>query len=118
MKLALLILCLCMFNVATGIIYGRAWACQGHSITIRCPAKTNLYFLSAFYGRRSLTFCNPARFNVRSIPTTTCSAAGVLTKLIARCSGKPTCLLQASNGVFGDPCVGTFKYLIVYYICL
>lgn len=33
------------------------------------------------------------------------------------CGGKRTCSFQANNSLFGDPCIGTFKYLTVSYSC-
>ena len=35
----------------------------------------------------------------------------------AECQGAASCTIVASNGVFGDPCGGTFKYLTVNYSC-
>uniref|UniRef100_A0A8C9X6N4 SUEL-type lectin domain-containing protein n=1 Tax=Sander lucioperca TaxID=283035 RepID=A0A8C9X6N4_SANLU len=34
------------------------------------------------------------------------------------CDGKNSCIIKASNSVFGGPCPGTFKYLEVAYVCL
>lgn len=36
---------------------------------------------------------------------------------IHRCSGKNNCSLSATSSVFGDPCIGTYKYLEVDYTC-
>ena len=33
------------------------------------------------------------------------------------CDNRRHCVVTATNGVFGDPCVGTFKYLQVKYDC-
>ena len=33
------------------------------------------------------------------------------------CHNMPSCKLNASNKIFGDPCVGTYKYLHVEYCC-
>eukprot|EP01046_Picozoa_sp_COSAG06_P107151 COSAG06_NODE_53462_length_300_cov_0.472637_1_plen_78_part_01 len=35
----------------------------------------------------------------------------------AACQGQETCSIAATNGVFGDPCGGTYKYLTVNYNC-
>lgn len=35
-----------------------------------------------------------------------------------RCEGINSCVLVASNGVFSDPCVGTFKFLYVSHSCV
>ena len=40
-----------------------------------------------------------------------------LEKVKSECEDKKKCSLYASNVVFGDPCVGTFKYLSVTYYC-
>ena len=34
-----------------------------------------------------------------------------------KCDGKQSCTIAASNSVFGDPCVGTFKYMGINYDC-
>ena len=34
------------------------------------------------------------------------------------CDGESTCEIDVSNGVFGDPCPGTYKYLEVTYKCI
>ena len=40
-----------------------------------------------------------------------------MAKVKKACDGKTTCVLSSSNGVFGDPCRGTYKYLDVKYVC-
>uniref|UniRef100_A0A8C7Z5U2 SUEL-type lectin domain-containing protein n=1 Tax=Oryzias sinensis TaxID=183150 RepID=A0A8C7Z5U2_9TELE len=41
----------------------------------------------------------------------------VFTVFFHRCNGKNSCIIKAGNSEFGDPCVGTFKYLEVAYTC-
>ena len=38
--------------------------------------------------------------------------------MLDRCEGKNSCEVAASNGVFGDPCVGTRKYLTTTWECI
>lgn len=52
---------------------------------------------------------SPMIFHVFQLLTSIC---------IHRCNGKNSCVVSVSNSVFGDPCVGTFKYLEVAYTCL
>lgn len=33
------------------------------------------------------------------------------------CNGKNSCTIKASNSVFGDPCIRTYKYLELAYNC-
>ena len=35
-----------------------------------------------------------------------------------RCAGRQSCQFSANNGVFGDPCAKTWKYLEVKYRCV
>lgn len=48
---------------------------------------------------------------------TNCHASSSLSKLVGECGGQNSCAFSADNGVFGDPCGGTLKYLIVDYQC-
>lgn len=34
------------------------------------------------------------------------------------CNLKPSCSIGSNNGVFGDPCVGTYKYTEIHYQCI
>ncbi|XP_021361378.1 L-rhamnose-binding lectin ELEL-1-like [Mizuhopecten yessoensis] len=47
-----------------------------------------------------------------------CGADGVLDNIQGLCQGEISCELAASNGIYGDPCPNTFKYLEVTYSCL
>uniref|UniRef100_A0A3P9DNZ7 SUEL-type lectin domain-containing protein n=1 Tax=Maylandia zebra TaxID=106582 RepID=A0A3P9DNZ7_9CICH len=68
----------------------------------------------ANYGRRDTTTCSYQRpeceiQNARCINPTS--------KVADSCNGKRSCIIEASNSVFGDPCPGTYKYLEVAYDC-
>lgn len=41
----------------------------------------------------------------------------LLSHCIHSCNGKNSCTVRVSNSVFGEPCVGTYKYLDVAYVC-
>lgn len=49
--------------------------------------------------------------------SSTCNADTSVSVVEATCLGKPSCLVTASNEVFGDPCVGEFKALYVQVAC-
>jgi hypothetical protein len=38
-------------------------------------------------------------------------------KVKAQCNGRSICRVKADNRQYGDPCVGTYKYLEVTYKC-
>lgn len=81
--------------------------CEGTRQDIRCQAPKKLNIVSANYGRLDHRNCPGP------IKTANCGAAGSLDKVRRNCQGKQMCVLQATNGHFGDPCVGTRKYLEV-----
>lgn len=86
--------------------------CEGRSRQISCPAPKKIDIISANYGR--LTGRHLCWGRVR---TTNCGAAGSIDKVRSRCQGRQSCSLQATNSQFGDPCVGTKKYLEIRYRC-
>ncbi|CAH3188651.1 unnamed protein product, partial [Porites evermanni] len=87
--------------------------CEGDSHVLTCGIfKINI--LSANYGR--LTGAQVCGWG--PIKTTYCKANGALAKVQAHCQGRSHCTLRATNGEFGDPCPGTYKYLEVSYRCV
>lgn len=65
---------------------------------------------TANYGRLTRNVC-PG-----SIRSTECKAQNSLSTVKTDCQGKQSCVLEANNAKFGDPCVGTYKYLEVIYV--
>ena len=52
-----------------------------------------------------------------SIKTTKCSAAKSFDLLKKNCNFKGSCKITPTNGVFGDPCYGTYKYVKLDFYC-
>jgi hypothetical protein len=46
-----------------------------------------------------------------------CNASSSLSKVKTACLGKASCSVLAGNSVFGDPCAGVAKQLLVNYTC-
>uniref|UniRef100_A0A669ES18 Si:ch73-335m24.2 n=1 Tax=Oreochromis niloticus TaxID=8128 RepID=A0A669ES18_ORENI len=91
-----------------------AHACEGEILIIKCPSRTSVAILSAFYGRRvpSQHLCPPASTN------TTCLSPAALRKVSRRCHSRANCSLIADTQTFGDPCFpGTRKHLRVSFTC-
>ena len=87
--------------------------CENHAEIISCPAGQVIRIQSGYYGRTSKTVCpHEATHN------TNCRAHGSYMKILGSCNNKPSCRLEASNTVYGDPCFGTYKYLDVQYTCI
>ncbi|XP_033109765.1 L-rhamnose-binding lectin ELEL-1-like [Anneissia japonica] len=90
------------------------FVCEHKTMSIDCgDHKINI--LCASYGR-SVPY-NQRCWHSSSIQDTSCIAQSSISKVNQLCDGKKSCNVQASNGVFGDPCYGTFKYLEVSYEC-
>jgi len=94
-------------------IYNRVVLCEGSRRSIKCPTGQVIHIYSANYGRRDRNTC-PSQW----IRTITCSARKSYNILQGQCHYKNSCMLHASNFVYGDPCRGTYKYLSVSYRCM
>lgn len=87
--------------------------CEHQRRSISCEGGATIIVLEASYGRHDRHTCPHS-----SIRTTNCNAASSLSVVQGNCDDQGSCTLFASNSVFGDPCVGTFKYLQVKYKCI
>ncbi|XP_035863964.1 L-rhamnose-binding lectin SML-like [Sander lucioperca] len=70
----------------------------------------------ALYGRADSVTCGEGKPQ-EQLANTECSLEGTM-DILKSCDGKNSCIIKASNSVFGGPCPGTFKYLEVAYVCL
>ncbi|XP_077863043.1 L-rhamnose-binding lectin CSL3-like [Saccoglossus kowalevskii] len=84
--------------------------CEHQTLHLECDCGF-IHILSANYGRKDGVTCGGP------IKTTNCSATTSYNIVYDVCDGEISCDVVAENGVFGDPCVGTFKYLEVKYHC-
>lgn len=118
-----------------------------HLLLLVSPDQGQVIFVyGADYGRQDKTTCSFGRPNGQ-VQNTVCSGSAsasrvadrytlttikglksgacvhtrcsyqLLSLCIHRCNGKQSCVIRSSNRVFGDPCVGTYKYLQVAYVC-
>ena len=87
--------------------------CEGRQQSISCPTSTTIRIEIANYGRTDTGTCpHPA------VGNTNCRATNTLNIVRSLCQNRQSCTLNANNRAFGDPCVGTYKYLKVHYRCL
>ncbi|XP_041860630.1 uncharacterized protein LOC121652113 [Melanotaenia boesemani] len=89
-------------------------SCEHSSIDLYCDKGQTIFVYGANYGRTDQTTCINNR-PASQIQNIYCS--NPTTKVADMCNGKNRCTITASNSVFGDPCVGTFKYLEVAHVC-
>uniref|UniRef100_A0A1I8FSQ9 SUEL-type lectin domain-containing protein n=1 Tax=Macrostomum lignano TaxID=282301 RepID=A0A1I8FSQ9_9PLAT len=87
-------------------------SCEHGSSSLSCTSGSTIDVLSAFYGRTSGSVCKRG-----PIKTTKCRSGSANSAVRRICQGKSSCSVRASNSVFGDPCVGTFKYMRINYRC-
>eukprot|EP00301_Raphidiophrys_heterophryoidea_P017860 c2863_g1_i1.p1 GENE.c2863_g1_i1~~c2863_g1_i1.p1 ORF type:complete len:559 (+),score=103.85 c2863_g1_i1:59-1735(+) len=88
------------------------FACENSALSLACSADSVISIASANYGRTSNKVCTSNAF-----ATTSCRSSSSISVLQAACDGTASCRVDANNGVFGDPCFGTPKYLEVSYTC-
>ncbi|XP_059377518.1 protein eva-1 homolog C isoform X2 [Carassius carassius] len=96
-----------------------AHACDGETLSIRCPTRTSVAVLSAFYGRRvpSPYLCPHANPNITE-ENTDCISTTAIQKVMSECQDRRQCQIPVASPVFGqDPCPETRKYIIVSYKC-
>ena len=79
--------------------------CEHKQMTIDCGG-LDINILSASYGRTQQDVCGRGG-------STNCHADSSMSVARNECQGQTRCTLYAKNEAFGDPCVGTFKYLTV-----
>lgn len=91
-----------------------AIVCEGDAMYLTCPTGKTLQIVSAIYGR-SESGDNVCPHN--SIQTTSCSSTSSSAIVQSNCNGLQRCFIEAKNGLYGDPCQGTYKYIEVTYIC-
>ncbi|XP_043959244.1 L-rhamnose-binding lectin CSL2-like [Gambusia affinis] len=119
MKFVLFTLFLCGFvleiNAGRGFQNPRALrvACEESVAEILC-VNGSISVISAKYGRSDQTTCSDGIPDDQT-DKTDCSTRADL--VFQRCDGESMCTVFASSSVFGDPCVGTYKYLEVLYRC-
>ena len=88
--------------------------CEHSNLSLSCPWGEIIRIVDGFYGRELGSELCPHPI----IDTKNCREASSLSVIKKRCHNQQSCTLSASNDVFGDPCVHTYKYLEVYYVCV
>ncbi|CAJ1055513.1 L-rhamnose-binding lectin SML-like [Xyrichtys novacula] len=88
--------------------------CEHSSANMQCGGGQVIFVYGAHYGRVDHSTCSYRR-PATQIENVYCSVPA--TKVSESCNGKNSCVIKASNSEFGDPCVGTHKYLEVAYVC-
>ncbi|XP_072252501.1 protein eva-1 homolog C isoform X2 [Leuresthes tenuis] len=97
-----------------------AHACEGDMLIIKCPSRTSVAVLSAFYGRHvpNKHLCPSANTNMTVEEDTECTSSVAVKKVVSECQDHRSCHIPVLSPVFGeDPCPLTSKYLLVSYKC-
>jgi alpha-galactosidase len=99
-----------MFEGATGLGGQCAVVNENSTANLSCPSGQII---------QSVTFASygTPTGSCPSFSTSSCHASTSKSKVEALCLNKAACSVGAKNGVFGDPCPGTYKKLAVSYTC-
>ncbi|XP_053536539.1 L-rhamnose-binding lectin CSL3 [Ictalurus punctatus] len=90
--------------------------CEGNTAVLTCGV-LRIRIIRANYGRTDSTTCSSGQ-PPSQLSNTNCYSYNTLSLFCCRCELQQTCQVPATNSVFSDPCVGTYKYLKVVYICV
>lgn len=118
MKVFLLVAFLICVFISAAKGQGSRTVCEHQTAALTCPQGMVIKITKNFYGRYSGDICNNVDKKYLNIPRGGCRASSSLSKAQDVCNGRQTCNLRASNSVFGDPCVGTYKYMQVEWQCV
>ncbi|XP_031559601.1 uncharacterized protein LOC116295804 isoform X2 [Actinia tenebrosa] len=98
-----------------------AIVCQGTKYDLRCANSSMLLVInSATYGREELgkIICPyDSKFEKEDKDDKTKCKEDVKPKVKELCHKRKACQLSATKEVFGSPCKGIYKYLLVIYAC-
>ncbi|XP_063427698.1 tenascin-like [Mytilus trossulus] len=86
--------------------------CENSKTTLSCPSNQVIKIKQATYGRSNKKTCKHPK-----IKTTRCSTKKTLVIISKNCDWRKSCVVDANNGLYGDPCPGTYKYVTVSYSC-
>nr|XP_057940504.1 rhamnose-binding lectin-like isoform X2 [Doryrhamphus excisus] len=90
-------------------------ACEDSLAHLSCEEGYVIGVHGAIFGRSDQTTCIFER-PPSQVQNDECR--GDVKSIVANsCNGEKSCTIRASNGIFGDPCGGTYKYLRVTYVC-
>ena len=85
-------------------------ACEGATMNLSCDEGT-IDVVSASYGRQH----GPDVCPHSATSDQNCDAVNSLDIVSAACQGEQACAVAATNGVFGDPCGGTYARPLCYW---
>nr|XP_039250734.1 LOW QUALITY PROTEIN: macrophage mannose receptor 1-like [Styela clava] len=87
--------------------------CEGETGTLFCGGNLVILVHHASYGRNNPLTCGGGD----AVPSGGCHTSSSFELVSQQCNGRSSCQLSATNENFGDPCVGTYKYLNIIYSC-
>ncbi|CAJ1084349.1 L-rhamnose-binding lectin SML-like [Xyrichtys novacula] len=89
--------------------------CENSFTSLQCDEGQVINVYGAHYGRLDRSICS---FQRPAFETQNVLCSRPVSSVAERCNGRNSCSIKVSNGEFGDPCYGTFKYLEMSYTCL
>merc|ERR1711915_50287 len=98
--------CFLLLGLAAGVlpqdtIVQTAVGCEGENVLVHCENGKTIDVVDATYG----------------YPCKGCSTKRAHKIVRGMCQELKTCVIYASNEVFGDPCYGVHKYFTVRFKC-
>ena len=118
-KLNLLLVAVICLNVSLSFAYVGQFVfpirqnlvCENEELEIKCGKGEEIIIDYASYGSNEKNDCN-------NITGSDCSARNSFSQARDICNFKNSCVVKASDSIFGNPCEGVFKFLKIKWRCI
>ncbi|XP_036066155.1 polycystic kidney disease protein 1-like 2 [Oryzias melastigma] len=105
------------FNFICQFDTGRTIACKNQNATVKCGSGQIIEIEDAFYGRKTIHYCQSMRNSTPSLSQQECSWINVVDSVTAQCHGLQVCQAPVDLSLFSEPCAVLGSYLSIEYHC-
>uniref|UniRef100_A0A3B3B6G3 Polycystic kidney disease 1 like 2a n=1 Tax=Oryzias melastigma TaxID=30732 RepID=A0A3B3B6G3_ORYME len=95
---------------------GRTIACKNQNATVKCGSGQIIEIEDAFYGRKTIHYCQSMRNSTPSLSQQECSWINVVDS-VTQCHGLQVCQAPVDLSLFSEPCAVLGSYLSIEYHC-
>ncbi|XP_023806866.1 polycystic kidney disease protein 1-like 2 [Oryzias latipes] len=105
------------FNFICQFDTGKTIACENQNATLKCGSGQMIEIEDAFYGRKTVHYCQSKQNSTPSLSQQECSWINVVDSVTAHCHGQQACQVPVDLNLFSEPCAVLGSYLSIEYHC-
>uniref|UniRef100_A0A8C7X6U9 Polycystic kidney disease 1 like 2a n=1 Tax=Oryzias sinensis TaxID=183150 RepID=A0A8C7X6U9_9TELE len=105
------------FNFICQFDTGKTIACENQNATLKCGSGQMIEIEDAFYGRKTVHYCQSKLNSTPSLSQQECSWINVVDSVTAHCHGQQACQVPVDLNLFSEPCAVLGSYLSIEYHC-